>query len=97
MDQIMNKVGSYWFNQKASKEIGSIGDDINSLSTSIQGGTSWLVNKIKVQWRHAITMYWPRDIILVSLLQKIVHYFDSSSLVFRRKNAKTFARPAEGL
>ncbi|KAE8649570.1 uncharacterized protein At5g01610 [Cucumis sativus] len=47
MDQIMNKVGSYWFNQKASKEIGSIGDDINSLSTSIQGGTSWLVNKIK--------------------------------------------------
>ncbi|XP_022144051.1 uncharacterized protein At5g01610-like [Momordica charantia] len=47
MDQVMNKVGSYWFNQKATKEIGSIGDDINSLSTSLQDGTNWLVNKIK--------------------------------------------------
>lgn len=25
----MNKVGAYWFNQKANKEISSVGDDIN--------------------------------------------------------------------
>uniref|UniRef100_A0A5B7BAI5 DUF538 family protein n=1 Tax=Davidia involucrata TaxID=16924 RepID=A0A5B7BAI5_DAVIN len=47
MDQILNKVGSYWFSQKANKEINSVGDDINSLSSSIEGGTKWLVNKIK--------------------------------------------------
>ncbi|KAJ9694049.1 hypothetical protein PVL29_009839 [Vitis rotundifolia] len=47
MDQILNKVGSYWFSQKANKEIDSVGDDINSLSTSIEGGTKWLVNKLK--------------------------------------------------
>ncbi|KAJ0249524.1 hypothetical protein HA466_0150020 [Hirschfeldia incana] len=47
MDQIMNKVGSYWLGQKANKQLDSFGDDINSLSNSIQGGTKWLVNKIK--------------------------------------------------
>ncbi|KAL5550744.1 hypothetical protein UlMin_000920 [Ulmus minor] len=47
MDQILNKVGSYWFSQKANKEINSVGDDINSLSTSIEGGAKWFVNKIK--------------------------------------------------
>ena len=47
MDAIMNKVGSYWIGQKASKEFNSVGDDINSLSTSIEGGTKWLVNKLK--------------------------------------------------
>ncbi|XP_057947796.1 uncharacterized protein At5g01610-like [Malania oleifera] len=47
MDQILNKVGSYWFSQKANKEINSVGDDINSLSNSIEGGTKWLVNKLK--------------------------------------------------
>ncbi|XP_072959858.1 uncharacterized protein At5g01610-like [Typha angustifolia] len=47
MDQILNKVGSYWFSQKANKEISSVGDDINSLSTSIEGGAKWFVNKIK--------------------------------------------------
>lgn len=29
MDEIMNKFGAYWFNQKANKEISSVGDDIN--------------------------------------------------------------------
>lgn len=29
MDQILNKVGSYWFSQRANKEIDSIGDDLN--------------------------------------------------------------------
>lgn len=29
MDQIMGKVGGYWFNQKAGKEMNNIGDDIN--------------------------------------------------------------------
>ncbi|KAF5471493.1 hypothetical protein F2P56_008281 [Juglans regia] len=47
MDQILNKVGSYWFSQKANKEINSVGDDINSLSSSIEGGAKWLVNKVK--------------------------------------------------
>ncbi|KAA8517458.1 hypothetical protein F0562_017751 [Nyssa sinensis] len=47
MDQILNKAGSYWFSRKANKEINSVGDDINSLSSSIEGGTKWLVNKIK--------------------------------------------------
>ncbi|PPR88929.1 hypothetical protein GOBAR_AA31754 [Gossypium barbadense] len=93
MDQILNKVGSYWLGQKANKEIDSVGDDLNinqriaqgansdalfvhlfstpcvlhvylslltflvltssflpfnqSLSTSIEGGAKWLVNKIK--------------------------------------------------
>uniref|UniRef100_A0A0R0L9T3 Uncharacterized protein n=1 Tax=Glycine max TaxID=3847 RepID=A0A0R0L9T3_SOYBN len=47
MDQIFNKVGSYWFNQKASSQLNSVGDDINSMTNSIEGGTKWLVNKIK--------------------------------------------------
>ncbi|KAH8484827.1 hypothetical protein H0E87_026549 [Populus deltoides] len=47
MDAILNKVGSYWIGQKANKEFNSVGDDINSLSTSIEGGTKWLVNKLK--------------------------------------------------
>ncbi|KAL9398885.1 hypothetical protein Peur_007846 [Populus x canadensis] len=47
MDAVLNKVGSYWLGQKASKEFNSVGDDINSLSTSIEGGTKWLVNKLK--------------------------------------------------
>ncbi|KAK4410532.1 hypothetical protein Sango_0126200 [Sesamum angolense] len=47
MDQILNKVGSYWLGQKANKEINSVGDDISSLSTSIEGGAKWLVNKLK--------------------------------------------------
>ncbi|XAR68772.1 hypothetical protein NMG60_11000136 [Bertholletia excelsa] len=47
MDQIMNKVGSYWIGQRANQELNSVGDDINSLSTSIEGGAKWIVNKIK--------------------------------------------------
>ncbi|GAA0162349.1 hypothetical protein Leryth_004811 [Lithospermum erythrorhizon] len=47
MDQILNKVGSYWIGQRANKEFSSVGDDINSLSTSIEGGAKWLVGKIK--------------------------------------------------
>ncbi|XP_061353048.1 uncharacterized protein At5g01610-like [Gastrolobium bilobum] len=47
MDQILNKVGSYWFSRKANKELNSVGDDINSLSNTIEGGTKWLVNKLK--------------------------------------------------
>ncbi|KAL5740313.1 hypothetical protein ACOSP7_029197 [Xanthoceras sorbifolium] len=47
MDQVMNKVGSFWLGRKANKEMSSVGDDINSLGTSIEGGAKWLVNKIK--------------------------------------------------
>ncbi|KAK4478424.1 hypothetical protein RD792_013894 [Penstemon davidsonii] len=49
MDQVLNKVGSYWLGKRANKEFNSVGDDMNSLSTSIEGGAKWLVNKIKVQ------------------------------------------------
>ncbi|NP_001235361.1 uncharacterized protein LOC100305947 [Glycine max] len=55
MDEILNKVGSYWFSKKASKEFNSVGDDINSLSTSIEGGTKWLVNKLKGKMQKALT------------------------------------------
>ncbi|KAF9591922.1 hypothetical protein IFM89_010280 [Coptis chinensis] len=48
MDEIMNKVGSYWLGKRADKEINSVGDDFSSLSTSIEGGAKWLVNKLKV-------------------------------------------------
>ncbi|CAI9779199.1 unnamed protein product [Fraxinus pennsylvanica] len=47
MDQVLNKVGSYWLGKRANKEINSVGDDINSLSASIEGGAKWLVNKLK--------------------------------------------------
>lgn len=29
MDQILNKVGSYWLGKKANKQLDSVGDDIN--------------------------------------------------------------------
>ncbi|KAJ4882232.1 Uncharacterized protein Rs2_32325 [Raphanus sativus] len=47
MDQMFNKVGSYWLGQKANKQFDSVGKDVTSLSTSIEGGTKWLVNKFK--------------------------------------------------
>ncbi|CAN6289738.1 unnamed protein product [Urochloa humidicola] len=47
MDEIMNKVGSYWLGQRANKEISSAGEDIESLSTSVGEGAKWLVNKLK--------------------------------------------------
>ncbi|XP_073526522.1 uncharacterized protein [Phyllobates terribilis] len=47
MDAIMNKVGSYWVGQRANKELNSVGDDLNNLSSSIGDGTKWLVNKLK--------------------------------------------------
>ncbi|KAI0519841.1 hypothetical protein KFK09_007302 [Dendrobium nobile] len=47
MDQILNKVGGYWFSRRANKEISSVGDDLNSFSSSIENGAKWLVNKLK--------------------------------------------------
>lgn len=29
MDQVMNKLGTYWFSKRADKEISSVGDDLN--------------------------------------------------------------------
>ena len=55
MDQILNKVGSYWFNRKATKQLDSVGDDINSLSDSIGGGNRWLLNKIKGKMQKPLT------------------------------------------
>ncbi|KAJ6362832.1 hypothetical protein OIU78_003097 [Salix suchowensis] len=57
MDALLNKVGSYWLGQKASKEFNSVGDDINSLSTSIEGGTKWLVNKLKGKMQKAVARF----------------------------------------
>lgn len=47
MDQILNKVGSYWLGQKANKEFNSVGSDINSLGSSIGDSTKWMVNKLR--------------------------------------------------
>uniref|UniRef100_A0A0D6R5R5 DUF538 domain-containing protein n=1 Tax=Araucaria cunninghamii TaxID=56994 RepID=A0A0D6R5R5_ARACU len=47
MDQIMTKIGSYWFSNRAKKEFSSLGDDVNSASSSIEGGTKWLINKLR--------------------------------------------------
>ncbi|KAL5720921.1 hypothetical protein ACHQM5_013545 [Ranunculus cassubicifolius] len=47
MDEILGKVGSYWLGKRANKEISSVGDDFTSLSTSISGGSKWLVAKLK--------------------------------------------------
>ncbi|XP_057862878.1 uncharacterized protein At5g01610 [Cryptomeria japonica] len=47
MDQIMAKLGGYWLSQRANKEISSFGDDVNSVSSSVEGGTKWLINKLK--------------------------------------------------
>ncbi|KAK4268514.1 hypothetical protein QN277_025164 [Acacia crassicarpa] len=55
MDQILNKVGSYWFSRRANKEIDSAGDDLNSLSNSIGEGTKWLVNKLKGKMQKPLT------------------------------------------
>lgn len=33
MDEIMNKVGTYWLGQRANKEISSAGDDIDVRET----------------------------------------------------------------
>ncbi|KAF7145471.1 hypothetical protein RHSIM_Rhsim04G0125700 [Rhododendron simsii] len=55
MDQILNKVGAYWIGQKANQEIDSVGDDFNSLSTSISGGSKWLVNKLKGKMQKPLT------------------------------------------
>ncbi|KAB1220590.1 hypothetical protein CJ030_MR3G015843 [Morella rubra] len=41
MDQVLNQVGSYSFSKKANKEIDSVSDDTNSLSTSIEGEAKW--------------------------------------------------------
>ncbi|CAH9103307.1 unnamed protein product [Cuscuta europaea] len=55
MDQVLNKVGSYWFSKRASKELNSVGDDINSLQVSIQSGTQWLVNKLKGKMQKSLS------------------------------------------
>ncbi|EMS51737.1 hypothetical protein TRIUR3_33980 [Triticum urartu] len=47
MDQIMGKAGGYWFNQQAGKEMNNVGDELNSISSSIGDGAKWMVNKIK--------------------------------------------------
>ncbi|KQK14063.1 hypothetical protein BRADI_1g14117v3, partial [Brachypodium distachyon] len=51
---VLNKVGSYWFSKKASKQIHSISDDLNSVYSSIGGGAKWMVNKIKGKLQKAL-------------------------------------------
>ncbi|CAK8542012.1 unnamed protein product [Lathyrus sativus] len=55
MDQILGKVGSYWFSRKANKELNSVGNDFSSLSSSIEGGTKWFVNKLKGKMQKPLT------------------------------------------
>ncbi|KAL8504901.1 hypothetical protein ACS0TY_016191 [Phlomoides rotata] len=55
MDQVFGKVGSYWMGKKATQEFGSIGNDVNSLSTTIEGGAKWLVNKVKGKIQKPLT------------------------------------------
>nr|CAB3461787.1 unnamed protein product [Digitaria exilis] len=43
MDQVLNKVGSYWFSKRASKEIDSIGDDISVILLEEPGFWIWAV------------------------------------------------------
>ncbi|KAL0817493.1 hypothetical protein Bca101_073937 [Brassica carinata] len=35
MDQILNKVGSYWLGKKANKQLDSVGDDINTRKLTV--------------------------------------------------------------
>ncbi|KAK1398159.1 DUF538 domain-containing protein [Heracleum sosnowskyi] len=46
MDQIFGKVGSLWFNQKATKELDTVGNNINSVSNTVEDGAKWLVSKV---------------------------------------------------
>ncbi|KAG0475382.1 hypothetical protein HPP92_015068 [Vanilla planifolia] len=47
MDQMMSSVGTYWFGKKAGKELSLMGDELSSISDSIEEGAKWLVNKAK--------------------------------------------------
>ncbi|KAL3622741.1 hypothetical protein CASFOL_032023 [Castilleja foliolosa] len=55
MDMVFSKVGSYWLGQQANGQMNSVGNDINSLSTSIEGGAKWLVNKVKGKVQRPLT------------------------------------------
>ncbi|CAA0827479.1 Protein of unknown function- DUF538 [Striga hermonthica] len=55
MDMVMSKVGSYWLGQQANTQISSVGNEINSLSNSIEGGAKWLVNKVKGKVQRPLT------------------------------------------
>ncbi|KAL6528584.1 hypothetical protein OROMI_029229 [Orobanche minor] len=55
MDLVFSKVGSYWLGQQANSQITSVGNEINSLSTSIEGGAKWLVNKVKGKVQRPLT------------------------------------------
>jgi hypothetical protein len=43
MDEIMNKVGTYWLGQRANKEISSAGDDIEVRGTEPSHPCSFLL------------------------------------------------------
>ncbi|XP_051127322.1 uncharacterized protein At5g01610-like [Andrographis paniculata] len=55
MDLVAGKMGSYWLGQQANSQLSSVSNDINSLSTSIEGGTKWLVNKVKGKAQKPLT------------------------------------------
>nr|XP_043612300.1 uncharacterized protein At5g01610-like [Erigeron canadensis] len=47
MDQIMGKVGTYWFsNSKAGQDLGSVSKDINNVPKNIKGGAKKLVTSV---------------------------------------------------
>ncbi|KAJ6362833.1 hypothetical protein OIU78_003097 [Salix suchowensis] len=80
MDALLNKVGSYWLGQKASKEFNSVGDDINSLSTSIEGGTKWLVNKLKGKMQKAVARFAQGDSSVVRFLTIVTGYLEKGKI-----------------
>ncbi|BBN08129.1 hypothetical protein MPTK1_4g09130 [Marchantia polymorpha subsp. ruderalis] len=47
MDQFLGSVGSYFFNQRAKKEMDSLGNDVNSVSTSVENFFSRLKGKVQ--------------------------------------------------
>ncbi|KAL3686821.1 hypothetical protein R1sor_013130 [Riccia sorocarpa] len=47
MDQLMGSLGGYLFNQRAKKEMDSFGDDINSVSSSVENFFSRLKGKVQ--------------------------------------------------
>ncbi|CAL0302609.1 unnamed protein product [Lupinus luteus] len=54
MDKILSKAGSYWANRKATNQLNSVGDEISSFSSTVDGATKWFLNKIKGKMQLAL-------------------------------------------
>eukprot|EP00252_Welwitschia_mirabilis_P016010 TRINITY_DN35476_c0_g1_i1.p1 TRINITY_DN35476_c0_g1~~TRINITY_DN35476_c0_g1_i1.p1 ORF type:complete len:182 (+),score=34.41 TRINITY_DN35476_c0_g1_i1:32-547(+) len=47
MAKALTKASTFWITGKAKKEFASLGDDINSLSNTVEGRAKWVLNKLK--------------------------------------------------